>query len=627
MNTQKTKPIHIWILLGIGFALRLIFYFSVSHTPANALQAVAMVCDIAIGYVIYRLIILSAHTEEASKHGWQPLFLTSLWVFNPAPIFASSVGGFAEPIFVLLIVIALIALRDKFYSTALILLLPAIFQLRVWMGIVETTNNAANIFAIFNGLGGPYGQTFLGLSFAVWGALFTLAISLAAAAALYLDFQAGGKHYYLLVGAYFSLMFVFTPNVNERSLFIGLLFLLIHYIERRDSRIRGLYLAFSATFFMNAYAVRQGPPPFFVGFMQDSMYFASAANILLALILLYVLITTLLPNLKWFAPPHKGQLGGTPHKRQQHIWVVMTIGVLMRGLLVSTRVDGETSWSVAWALIVVFCDLAIGYMLFYRGVKTQRTTSRWWLPVAFGTLWVLNPGAIIASSVFGLMETAIVLVLILAILLIRSKMPPLLYVPYCVPLLWIFITRAPYGVRSGYNFFALIGSSFWSLSTRFMGFTYGIIGAVVIFCLVIGAAVAFIEDYKQGASNCFLIFAGFIVLMFVFSNGMQMRHLFPALPLLLLHAVEKRDRRVVALFALFSATFFVNAFAIYRGGYYPYDWGIWSLVDRRASLIPISLGNVLLGSILLIMIINTVWPNARWISSEKRLAVKETDTT
>ena len=617
MKTQKTKPSHIYILLGIGLALRLIFYFSVAHTPATVVQAVSIALDIAIGYVIYRLVILSPHTDESSTLGWQPLFLTSLWVLNPAPIFASSIGGFAEPIFVLLIVVVLIALRDKFYSTALILLLPAIFQLRVWMGVNDASNSAANIFAIFNGLGGHYSSVFLGLSFAVWGAIFTLIIALVAAAALYFDFQTGGKHYYLLVGAYFTLMFVFTPNVNERGLFIGLLFLLIHYIERRDPRIRGLYLAFSATFFMNAYAVRQGPPSFYVGFMQDSMYFASAANVLFALVLLYVLITTLLPKLKWFAPPHKGELGGAPYKRQQYIWVVMTIGVLVRGLMVSTRVDGEAPWFVAQALIIVFCDLAIGYMLFYHGVKTQKTTSRGWLPIILGALWILNPGAIIASSVFGLMETALVLALILALLLIRGKMPPLLYALYMpIPALWIYMTRAPYGVRSAYNFFALIGSSFWPLSTRFMGFTYGFIGAVVIFCLVIGTAIAFIEDYKQGASNCFLIFAGFFVLMFVFSNGMQMRHLFPALPLLLLHAVEKRDKRVLMLFILFSATFFINAFAIYRGGYYPYEWGIWAMVDRRASLIPASLGNALLGSILFIVIINTIWPKAKWLSSE-----------
>ena len=758
MKPQKSANNHIWILLATGFALRLAVHFGVSAGTTGAFHAWAMVCDVAVGYMIYWLIQKSDFVTAASKEGRRPLFLAALWLFNPAVIFVSSVLGLMEPLFALLMVLILLQIRDKLYGAALILVLPVVFQVRHWMAYDYSTASAFNFFAFVGGINRDVYVTFLGFSHSVWGVVFALVIVSGAALALYVDYQAGGQNYFLIIGAYFILLFVFSTGMQERSLFPGLVFLLIHYIEKRDARVLGLYLAFSVTFFINCnQMLRLSQDAHHIWAMADSVIFASAANVLIALVLTWVLVNAVWPGFKWLAPPGEARQG-IPVK--YYIWILLAAGFVVRALVAmymnapddwllteqavrlferglprfygsmyQTIADysywtgvtytftisqtnyppgfyymlyviGALRYIFGWGMHgaafrfavfvpAILCDLAIGYVLYRRGVKSQEqdgwgascrggilppetddtkqhgrqdaaptrhTGTR--LPVLLAAFWILSPAVILISGAWGPAEPVFVLMLLLSLLLLRDmKLLPayllfgiavlirpqalflapvyvywayrylqekefsaagilrlaayvgavlaamvLLTLPFnlsaAAGYIWDGAMSRPYGSYNAFNFFALVGGSMRPLNTRFMGMTYGLISFIAIIAIIIFAVTAMDKNRKQG--HYFLIVGGLFALLFVFAFRMQVVYLFPALPFLLLHAIESRDRRVLGLYVGFSATFFFNCLEVlHMAGRHG--------VVREDVLRVVSLGNVLLAGVLLFVLVGGVW--------------------
>ena len=705
---------HIWIMLALGFTIRLIVYFNTGDSDAGALRTWAMVCDLAIGYVIYWLIPKSDYVAEGSKKGRQPLLLVALWLFNPAVIYVSSALGFIEPLILLLTAFVLLQLRSKIYSAALILVLPVLFQLR---NLFDSTNygtlGAFNFFGLLGGIERPLSTTFLGFSYTMWGAVLVLAIVAAAAYALYTDYQSGSRNYFFIAGAYFLLLSLFATGMEVRSLFPGLIFLLIHYVERRDTPVLVLYLAFSVTFLINAVSVQGWNPGYYIGPFRDSIIFASTANMFLAMVLAVKLVNSVWPEFKWMAPPGQTRQG-IPVRH--YIWILLAGGFLIR-VLALMHIDFRFPFDIAlfknWGIFLyehgfaafygnpdfpmtdyppvylyvlyllgalrarfgwehfetvflfftflpaILCDLGIGYVLYRRGVKTQREHSRPRIPVFLAALWILSPAVILISSLWGQVESVFSMVLLFSLLLLRDrKLLPaylifgvailtkpqslflgpvylysaieylqekkfslggiwrlgayimaavalmvLLFVPFnlftALESFFGGLGARPYGSINAFNFFSLIGGNFRSMDTRFMGLTYGFMGTVIVIVLVVGTIAALSTDRKRGGRHYFFIVGALFALIYVFSFRMLDRYLFPALPFLLLHAIESRDRRALGLYAGFSATFFYNCYEMLR-------WVRHNEV-REEVWRAVSVSNVLLGCVLLYVLISGVW--------------------
>jgi len=741
MNTLAPSSNRIWILLGVGLVMRLVAYFvfASSYNEAADMWWIIIACDIAIGYIIYLLagkVFASsskpmdneadktelADTEEVdsptpARDGW-PLVMAALWLLNPAAVFISSSLGFMEPILVLFMVLALVLLRDKLFSAVLVLMLPVFFQLRAWLVRPDYGSiSAFNFFALIGGIDRPLDTFFLGFVYYLWGAVLVLGIVAGAALLIYKDMQTGGRNYFFIIGAYFILLFVFSTGMEARALFPGLVFLLLYFVERRDGRVLGLYLAFSATLLINLYQMR-GMGGYYFRFPSDFMILASTANVILAIVMAILLINAIWPNFKLLAPPGTDR-EGIPVR--YYVWILLAIGFLVRVIIV-VHIDYSFGFDVGlfktWAInlhqhglasycpygearivagyapvylyvlyflgwlksvfewergshIFVFliflpaiiCDLGIGYILHRRADKSQRPTSRVHIPTLLAVFWILNPAVILISSVWGQVESVFVLPLMLSVLLLRDKkllgayllfviailtkpqslflapvylfsaieyfqekkvslksvgqfsayiagalgLMVLIFIPFgfrtAVGAFWEGLGLRPFATVNAFNFFALVGGNWRPLHYRFIGLSYGFIGMIIIIVLIVGTIGALYFDRKRGGQHYFLVVGGLLALLYIFSFRMLDRYMFPALPFLILHVMERRDRRVLGIYFGLSATFFFNCYELLRWarhGHIRYD------VMRSVAVI-----NVALGSFLLYLIITSVWGKAR----------------
>ncbi|MCL2572299.1 MAG: glycosyltransferase 87 family protein [Defluviitaleaceae bacterium] len=703
----------IWVVLGVALIARLIAYFISSHRNASAMGAMIIFCDLAIGYVIYLLGKIALANKGLGDNAW-PLVMAALWLFNPVVLFISSSTGLIEPIFVLLILLTAFLLKGKVYSSVLVLILPVMFQLRNWLdGVDYGALSAFNFFALIGGMNRPLETVFLGFPYYIWGAVFVLFIVAGAALALFADFQRGSKNYYFIIGTYFIILFVFSTGMQARALFPGLVFLLVHFMERRDGRVLGLYFAFSASLLINGYQMLGIGDQWF-HFSRDFMILISTLNIALAIAMVLVLIKSIWPSYKWMAPPSEGR-DTIPIK--YYIWIMLALGFLIRVIAV-VHIDygfgfdiGQfTGWStilyedgfaafyghpdfhltdyppaylyvlyfLGWLrhyfewergsnafiffifLPAILCDLGIGYVLHRRAEKSQRDYSRPKMPTLLTAFWIFNPAIILISSVWGQVESVFVLLLLLSLLLLREKkllssyilfgiailtkpqslflgpvylfsaidylqetkfslkgiawlggcilfamaLMILMFVPFdlerAVRFFFDGLGLRPYSTVNAFNFFSLIGGSFRPMTYRFAGIPYGFMGMTVMLLLVGGTMAALFADRKRGGNNYFLIVGSLFSLIYIFSFRMLDRYMFPALPFLILAAIEKRDRKVLAIYVGLSVTFFYNCLEILH-------W-VRRMEIRYDVVRAISASNVILGCFLLYVVISSVWP-------------------
>ncbi|MCL2602918.1 MAG: glycosyltransferase 87 family protein [Defluviitaleaceae bacterium] len=269
----------------------------------------AMLADVAIGYVIWRV------SRKASRYA---LLFAALWLFNPAVILISSVWGQVESVFLLPLFVSLVLLREKrlllsyiLYGVAILIKPQSLFLgpvylfsafdywrghgfiwpelkrlglyvsaalggmlmlafpftqrsnylpvFRQFWGGLDAYNfgtvNAFNLWALAERNWRPLDARFMGITHAAWGVIIAVAIVCAVFAALEINKRRGGGHYWLIVAAVFVLTFVFSVKMHERYLFPAILFLLLYAAEKPRWHTAGLFLAVCVTFFINCFAV------------------------------------------------------------------------------------------------------------------------------------------------------------------------------------------------------------------------------------------------------------------------------------------------------------------------------------------------------------------------------------
>jgi Gpi18-like mannosyltransferase len=359
----------------------------------------AIFADLCIGLVIYLLAKKRSATSFA-------LFATAAWLFNPAIILISGVWGQVESIYVLLLLLSLILLRDKKLLPAYILfgiailtkpqslflgpvyLFSAIDFLRegklkalpylassIFAGILamvlvslpfglratmeqliygtglyaHASVNASNFWTLIGANWQPTTAPFLGLTYGTWGIFIALAIIAGAIFALFLDrARCDGKHFFLIVAAIFIVIFAFSVRMHERYLFPGLLFLLIYFIENRGRKEFILYWSFSFVFFINCFEVLRWANSGF----NSSVLENSAIRIISWLTI--ILTIAIFPFKKISEKHEPDSLKNTPPMRRRdfvHIGILVALyAVLAFTNLGDTRTP-QTTWNAEHARI------------------------------------------------------------------------------------------------------------------------------------------------------------------------------------------------------------------------------------------------------------------------------------
>ncbi len=140
-----------------------------------------------------------------------------------------------------------------------------------------------------------------------------------------------------------------------------------------------------------------------------------------------------------------------------------------------------------------------------------------------------------------------------------------------------------YATVNAANLYYLLGANWVPLSARLGPFTYGAFGTVMTVLSVLFAVWLYVRrrDVRELPFYCALIY----LLVFLLGAKMHERYLFPALLLLLLAYVRRRDWRLLLLFAGFSATFYVNCATVLRDTHLAVGHGFLGSVLSAANLL------------------------------------------
>ncbi|MCL2572552.1 MAG: glycosyltransferase family 39 protein, partial [Defluviitaleaceae bacterium] len=160
--------------------------------------------------------------------------------------------------------------------------------------------NAFNFWALFGRNWVAFDNTFLGITYSWWGFIIALIIAALTFIALYRDrVLYEGRHFFLIVGALFALIFIFMVRMHERYLFPALTFFLVYYATKGEKRGLGIYAAFSVTFFFNCTEIlRWLRGGFTLDIIANSTPIISFANVVLGGILIYMFIKS-----NWMGKP------------------------------------------------------------------------------------------------------------------------------------------------------------------------------------------------------------------------------------------------------------------------------------------------------------------------------------
>ncbi|MCL2362613.1 MAG: phospholipid carrier-dependent glycosyltransferase [Defluviitaleaceae bacterium] len=187
-----------------------------------------------------------------------------------------------------------------------ILVLPFIHGINIrpivqlYTGVVGThpwvSVNAFNFWALMGRNFTHMDGSFLGISHGAWGIFIVLAIVIGSLYALHRDrVRYEGRHFFFIVGALFSLIFIFSVRMHERYLFPAILFFLLYYAETKQRRAFGLFAGLSVTFFFNCTEVLRWLRDiqeygWRLDAIESSTPLLSAANLAMGILIFYFLI-------------------------------------------------------------------------------------------------------------------------------------------------------------------------------------------------------------------------------------------------------------------------------------------------------------------------------------------------
>lgn len=350
-------PVYMYVLYLLGAAragVQAIFgeeFWQVLYSPTFRFFTFlpAILADLGIGFVIYKGLNRLRDTLSFV------LLAAVAWLFNPAIILISGAWGQMESVFVLMLLVSLIFMRQKKLIPAYVLfglailtkpqslflapvylysaydflrclrfdkkavktlalsigagvlamvlvslpfgLTATVQQLYYGIGLYgHATVNAFNFWALIGANWRHLDAQFLGITYNSWGVIIALLIIAGTLAALHIDRKRHeGKNFFLIVAALLIMIFTFSIRMHERYLYPALLFLLMYYLENRKRRELIFYWAFSAVFFINCLEILRWANAGFDWSLIDnsSIYVVSALTVVLAVSVIFVLVRSL----------------------------------------------------------------------------------------------------------------------------------------------------------------------------------------------------------------------------------------------------------------------------------------------------------------------------------------------
>ncbi|ASA25569.1 phospholipid carrier-dependent glycosyltransferase [Paenibacillus donghaensis] len=330
-------PGYLYILYMLGLVRGVFGFAQGSGGESLLFKLPAILSDLVLGYLIYQF--------GRKKLGQGIAFgLMLLFLFNPAVLINSSAWGQADSFFLIFLLLAIKGAADKtlvraaiFFALATLIkpqaliftpvLLFAFYHQRAWKqlavgalyglgifgvlaapffwnnggfaGVINlykatlssypySTVNAFNLYALTDPMWAALDNTWLGITYRVWGFVFIL---VAVATSVFYSFKRDRQN---LAKSYFIgmvlivIVFVLGTKMHERYMYPALLLALFAYIESRDRRFLTLFLGFSLTQFINvgytlAFLNIQSNPP------NDGIVLLTAiTNLLLLCYMLYI---------------------------------------------------------------------------------------------------------------------------------------------------------------------------------------------------------------------------------------------------------------------------------------------------------------------------------------------------
>lgn len=342
-------PGYMPVLWAVGKLMRALGLSQGSAAAVLLLDAVPIICDIALAYSAYRM------ARQTALHEGAPL-LCGILAFNPVLFFDSAVWNQIDSVFSLAILASFVLLERKSFAAsgllfalalliktqalivgpvyAICFLMPVfrsagkrrdsllnilkafvpcmalllIFSFMfcgsqrpvVWLWDKYAASatlykyascNAFNLSALLGGQWAPDSAKLLGLAWKQWGfagiALVTALTAWFAARA----YKRGNLPIYLLCGFYGCGIFTLSHNMHERYLIPAIVFLFAAFARMRDKRILRISLLLSAACFVNMAAVyfsAESDPFLASSYMRVLTALVSAANVFLFAYLVYV---------------------------------------------------------------------------------------------------------------------------------------------------------------------------------------------------------------------------------------------------------------------------------------------------------------------------------------------------
>lgn len=299
-------PGYLYVLYVVGALRKLTGLMGVEGASAVLIKMPAMLCDLGIGYVIYKVAC------RYTKHNYAMLF-SALYIFNPAIIINSATWGQVDAVFTLFVVLMIYFVTEKKLPIAYFILaigilikpqtliftpvliygiidqvflteftwkrmfkelaiglsaIAVMFLLALPYGLADVISqyvdtlgsyefvsvNAYNLWSLFGLNWHDQNDVFIVLSYKQWGTFFIVAI-VAVSAWFCLRNKESESKYYLTGALIVSSMFMISVRMHERYMYPALALLLIAAAVKRQ---RGYYIAYgclSLVHFLNAYHV------------------------------------------------------------------------------------------------------------------------------------------------------------------------------------------------------------------------------------------------------------------------------------------------------------------------------------------------------------------------------------
>ncbi|HIT68937.1 MAG TPA: glycosyltransferase family 39 protein [Candidatus Aphodomonas merdavium] len=316
-----------------------------------------------------------------------------------------------------------------------------------------------------------------------------------------------------------------------------------------------------------------------------------------------------------------------------YLYLLWPAGLLLNAFGLSDT--AEPLARIILRFVPILCDLGAVYLIWRLARKKLSETAA----LLLAALYALSPAVLIDSAAWGQVDAVLALGLLATVLLVQQgrweaalpvftvtvlmKPQALIVAPLGLlalvlhrsawrrwlkgigialavgvvmllpfawgrPITWIFtqysttLSSYSYATVNAPNLYYLLGANWAPLDSSFSLISYGTLGTV----LTVASVATALFIYLRGGKERDLALAGAMcyILLYLFGTMMHERYLFPALALLLVAYVRRRDVRLLIAFVGYSFTLYCNCALVLRDLHLAVGFGLPGMALSVANL-------------------------------------------